>query len=1353
MKNTFFRLTAAVLALVMLIPAVFAAPDQEPENVTQLFHWQASSAVGNNMTQIRDNLRQSTNVAVTHWAYDLTVNTAEGAKEYTTYNLLNTASSSYGLPYEAYNSSKTKSTEAMRLEFLNFPRIRIREEQPVNLSMVYAVTPSRIDMCVFALDKFMVQFSLDGENWLEGGAGIRSWELIGNAVDEKGQDVYLFRLETENFLDVESVLPGDRIRGLRILPFGEYYYTFGTFGMSEVTVNSYASEEAFEEAVPNERDDLLNIGEEQMRDIVTQHAEMYANIPWVSDATIYSDYQALGSTNVNYNTYGKGILTRGLVYNRVAKVDYEIFRDAIKDGKYMGGYTTGSIMGADCMSYAYDAYSRVSRSYSFVIWQTQSDNALQLMGGLKTDESPTFTNTDIIPFNTEQEMFEAYALMEKADIMTNYTTLGGIHIRIAREPATVVRNPDGTIDPNKSYVITYEQSSGTRYYFETSDGSEVWVNNNIIAPENALADIEEYLAEHPGYRFLYSTGTHCNTKYTFRDLLNTYYVPLTLKEYESGKVEDVDVQMLLQPKDYKDITSGFRAVAVADCHVIRLGVALEDMATGRVLFEDEMLSNNAQAGNVIHQRNYAWNYDSAKLDAKLASLPNGSYRIAVSVQAGPVTEARAERPVTTEYYTFSVSNSADALSATLISSAQSVAAGQTLEVQVNADSAFTAADVEVEYDADKLTFNGGSLIPTCMVNSIDAEGGIVRIMAVDAAANSGELVKLTFTAKSDVNAADAVGVKSAVIAAGEGGGSQPARPGSYSKLTVSANGSTLQVDNVNLTDSDKLMGQSFNNAESAKHAGWTVEAGKTSIREVQTGRTDLAGKTVSVFGDSISTYEGYSNNAAANSTMGGNAVYYPKNAADMRVEDTWWMQVVDQTGMKLLVNNSYSGDELNLDEDPGKGLERVTQLHSNDGTKPDVILVCFGTNDAAANQKIANNQQVFSTNYGKMLTKLAETYPDAQVLLLNLPARDWYDVTPYNNIIKNLAAKSGKNFHVVDIYNQTGITASNVKQYTYDGLHPNPTGMDLFTKAVCGELDKLGTQDGWNTSKVMELTGDSAASYGLSGNYTAAQLSFDLCFDGFGGSVGLYSNNKATASLRVMNDGTGKGKLQYFNSSWADTGVTGLEPGSWYTVGMTFTPGSAVTITVDGKQAGTAALNTETGHSCSASAMTDVVDDAWYHTAVDYALDNGIMSGYNATTFGPNDELSRAMVVQVLYNKEGQPTVSGAHGFPDVKSGDWFNNAVTWGSQKGVVGGYGDGRFGPDDDVTIEQIAVILWNYSGNPEGTGELTSVGAHSDWAANALRWAAGEGLFKDMPYDAVTVAATRAQTAQMLMNFLNK
>ncbi len=169
-------------------------------------------------------------------------------------------------------------------------------------------------------------------------------------------------------------------------------------------------------------------------------------------------------------------------------------------------------------------------------------------------------------------------------------------------------------------------------------------------------------------------------------------------------------------------------------------------------------------------------------------------------------------------------------------------------------------------------------------------------------------------------------------------------------------------------------------------------------------------------------------------------------------------------------------------------------------------------------------------------------------------------------------------------------------------------------------------------------------------------------------------------------------------------------------------------------------------------AFDDVKQGDWYHDAVSFAVDNGIMSGYNTAKFGPDDTLTRAMVVQVLYNKEGQPALNGlTHSFSDVPAAQWFNNAVTWGSNRGVVSGFGGGVFKTEDAVTIEQVAVILWNYSHTPTGFGNLKSVGSHSDWAANALKWAVEKGLLENVPFTNATEQATRAQTAQILTNYL--
>jgi len=106
-----------------------------------------------------------------------------------------------------------------------------------------------------------------------------------------------------------------------------------------------------------------------------------------------------------------------------------------------------------------------------------------------------------------------------------------------------------------------------------------------------------------------------------------------------------------------------------------------------------------------------------------------------------------------------------------------------------------------------------------------------------------------------------------------------------------------------------------------------------------------------------------------------------------------------------------------------------------------------------------------------------------------------------------------------------------------------------------------------------------------------------------------------------------------------------------------------------------------------------------------------------------------------------------------VKNDDWFYNATRWGANKGVVTGYGDGTFKPNDNVTIEQVAVILHNYSGKPAATGDLSSVGKYDDWAASGLQWAVANGVLKNVPFTNATENATRAQTAQMLMNYMNR
>lgn len=175
--------------------------------------------------------------------------------------------------------------------------------------------------------------------------------------------------------------------------------------------------------------------------------------------------------------------------------------------------------------------------------------------------------------------------------------------------------------------------------------------------------------------------------------------------------------------------------------------------------------------------------------------------------------------------------------------------------------------------------------------------------------------------------------------------------------------------------------------------------------------------------------------------------------------------------------------------------------------------------------------------------------------------------------------------------------------------------------------------------------------------------------------------------------------------------------------------------------------------------FTDVSDNAWYYEAVNYAYQNNLFNGTSATTFGPDVTMNRAMLVTVLYSMEGNPAVSGELTFKDVSKDAWYYNAVLWATQKGIISGYSADKFGSNDTLTREQMALILNGYAKNKgydvSAKGDVsgfTDVKSISDWALSSVEWAVGETLLsgKDGGKLAPTSGATRAEVAQILMRF---
>ena len=175
--------------------------------------------------------------------------------------------------------------------------------------------------------------------------------------------------------------------------------------------------------------------------------------------------------------------------------------------------------------------------------------------------------------------------------------------------------------------------------------------------------------------------------------------------------------------------------------------------------------------------------------------------------------------------------------------------------------------------------------------------------------------------------------------------------------------------------------------------------------------------------------------------------------------------------------------------------------------------------------------------------------------------------------------------------------------------------------------------------------------------------------------------------------------------------------------------------------------------------FTDVKEGEWYYPDIRYVCSTGLMTGTSATTFSPDMFTTRGMIVTILYRLEGSPAVSGAAPFGDVPTGQYYSEAVAWASANGIVKGYDTGLFGPDDVITREQLAVILYGYarykgldvavSGDLSGFGDRASVSA---WAADGLKWANGQGLINGKNGNLLDPAgtATRAEAAAILSRF---
>jgi len=183
--------------------------------------------------------------------------------------------------------------------------------------------------------------------------------------------------------------------------------------------------------------------------------------------------------------------------------------------------------------------------------------------------------------------------------------------------------------------------------------------------------------------------------------------------------------------------------------------------------------------------------------------------------------------------------------------------------------------------------------------------------------------------------------------------------------------------------------------------------------------------------------------------------------------------------------------------------------------------------------------------------------------------------------------------------------------------------------------------------------------------------------------------------------------------------------------------------------------------TCVYAKFSDANPKEWYHSGVHFCVENGYMNGVDNGLFAPNSTLSRGMIVTMLWRIEGSPVVNYAMSFKDVADDFWYTEAIRWAQSTGVVLGYDESTFGPEDNVTREQLAAILWRYAkykGYDVSVGEDTNIlsyddaiGGISEYAISAMQWACGAGIINGIGTRLEARGfATRAQAACMIQRF---
>ncbi len=353
-------------------------------------------------------------------------------------------------------------------------------------------------------------------------------------------------------------------------------------------------------------------------------------------------------------------------------------------------------------------------------------------------------------------------------------------------------------------------------------------------------------------------------------------------------------------------------------------------------------------------------------------------------------------------------------------------------------------------------------------------------------------------------------------------------------------------------------------------------------------------------------------------------------------------------------------------------------------------------------------------------------------------------------------AVEGITFTVTDGTNPVEITevtaSSDNKTYTLKGSFSTSVTYTV-TPALTSETHEI-------TSEALSIKPSSGGSSGGGGGGSSAPTTYTVKFETNGGSeidsVKITKNNTVSEPTEPTKDG-------YTFDGW----YTDKELTKAYDFDTKVT--KAITLYAKWTENKVDDTDDKTDDKTDTpdtpvweNPFTDVNADDWYYENVEYAVENGLFNGTTETTFAPNGIITRAMMVTVLYRAEGEPTVTGTATFEDVDSNAYYAKAVVWGQQNGIIKGYSETEFAPDQNITREQIAAIMHRYAqykGYDVSVGENTNILSYDDfdsiseYAIASMQYACGSGLMKGKTTSTLNPKdnATRAEIAAILHRFI--